>query len=224
MTEEHQRPRAKGCARATSTLPQCLANDHLRQRSPCAPQNSQWPLTSRYRIKEEATVESLSKYLRRAWSAPPNTWAPGRWRRVVQAPWPGQRLLLPHLLGRGWPLGWDQPWFWALFAPVPTHLGKQNIGWKLKQWSSVLKKRSPAQPGLFNLPSPKEGMWFFTEGNLKWTKVFSLQTAYNYYLGLRHCDNRLNLWKHNESKYLPSETKVSVNSRPAEVPISKEVT
>lgn len=51
-----------------------------------------------------------------------------------------------------------------------------------------------------------------------------LVAAYNYYLCLKHSDNCLNLWKHNDGKHLPLETTVPVNSEPAQVPISKEMT
>ena len=138
-----------------------------------------WPPDTE--LKRKPHLSHSVKICWRAWSAPPSSWGPGR-RRVAHVPWPRQRLRLPHLLsftptssaGAG---SWDEinlgsgPCF--LLCPHiqanRTHVESSN--------SEPLCSRNGVQggQGYFNLPSPpKEGMWFFTEGNLKWTKVFSL--------------------------------------------------
>lgn len=206
---------------------QRLANVHLSQRPPWAPRNFQWSLTSRYRIKQEAmgsvTQEISIVCLVCTTQCPGPCVCCGHNKGCFS---PQQLQFNVHLFGRRLAPGMRST---LVLGPIFSciHTSRQIEHRFITETVSLCVDENGVQGGqdYFNLPSPpKEGMWFFSEGNLNWTKVFSLQPAYNYYLGLRHRDKCLNLWKHNGSKYLPLETKVSVNSRPVEVPISKEIT
>ena len=104
---------------------------------------------------------------------------------MVQVPWAQQRLLLPHFLsftptssaGAG---SWDEinpgagSWDEINLGSGPCFLLCPHIQANRTHVESsnseplCSRNRVQGRQGYFNLPSPpKEGMWFFTEDNLK---------------------------------------------------------
>ena len=110
-----------------------------------------------------------------AGSASPSARGPGR-RRAVRVLWSQQRLFLPpllqvnaHLLCRRPAPGMRST---LVLGPISScvHTSRQIEHRFITETASLCVDENGVQGGqdYFNLPSPpKEGRWFFSEGNLK---------------------------------------------------------
>lgn len=204
----------------TSTAPNSLKENHLEN-----VHLSQLSLTSGYRIRQEVIVLVIQQIFTECLLCATQCLSTGEIKSSVCTPGPNKNLpllcffsLVLTSLRRRLVPGMRStlipgPLYFLLCPHIQAnrvHISQpQTVSLCVQQkWSSewaVLVQSTISSEG---------GMWFFLKGNLKWIEGLSLQPASNYYLGLKHSDNCLNLWKHKGSKHLPSETKVSINSRP----------